>query len=67
MLCEWQFASRNVSEGVELRNKSSLHWAKGFISWKPEDKQKKSLGSGVYFLRIKADSHIGTEKLLLIK
>ena len=33
--CEGQFASRNASEGVELRNNSILYWAKGFISLKP--------------------------------
>lgn len=33
--CERQFASRNASEGVELRNNSISYWAKGFISCKP--------------------------------
>ena len=35
MPCERQFASRNASEGIELRNNLSLHWANGFIFWKP--------------------------------
>jgi hypothetical protein len=27
--------SRNASEGIEPRNLSNLHWAKGFSAWKP--------------------------------
>jgi len=33
--CERQFASRNASEGIELRNIQRCHRAKGFISCKP--------------------------------
>lgn len=54
-------------QNVFSKTLSNLTAGSYAISWKAEDKQKKSLGSGVYFLRIKADSHIGTGKLLLIK
>jgi len=54
-------------QNVFSKTLSNLTAGSYAISWKAEDKQKRSLGSGVYFLRIKADSHIGTGKLLLIK
>ena len=63
MPCEWQFASRNASEGVELRNNSILHRAKGFISWKPiliyakEDKCFSSIRTSI---RESKGEHIST-------
>jgi hypothetical protein len=54
-------------QNVFSKTLSNLTAGSYAIAWKAEDEQKKSLGSGVYFLRIIADSHIGTGKLLLIK
>ena len=32
----WRIVSHNESEGMELRNRKQLHWAKVCTSWKPE-------------------------------
>jgi len=56
-------------KGQKVYHKMLVDLAKGSyaISWLAKDEQNKSLGSGVYFLRIHTENYTNSAKLLLLK